>query len=289
MKEVVSPRQVAEALGVSEASLKRWCDRGLIPASKTAGGHRRLPIGEVLRFVRDQGHALVRPELLGLPKAAGAGEHAISRVKELFRNAVETGDDQQCWRLILNLYLAGRRVDEIGDQVLGLAFHEIGTRWSHGDVAVYEERRGVEVCTRALHQLRLVLPGLEPGAPTAIGATLEGDPYTLPTLLTELTLREAGWNAQNYGIGHPAETLAAAIEVVRPRLFWLSVSTFSDAEVFLSGYERVYTAAERAGAAVVVGGRALTEELRHRMRYTAFCDTLSHLMTFAGTLHPGHP
>ena len=29
-------------LGVSEASVKRWADSGLLPMEKTAGGHRRF-------------------------------------------------------------------------------------------------------------------------------------------------------------------------------------------------------------------------------------------------------
>jgi len=65
MKELISPKQVALALGVSEASLKRWCDKGLIPAIRTAGGHRRLPINGVIHFIRQTGQHLVRPEVLG--------------------------------------------------------------------------------------------------------------------------------------------------------------------------------------------------------------------------------
>jgi len=37
----LSPRELAEALGVSESSLKRWVDAGKIAASRTEGGHRR--------------------------------------------------------------------------------------------------------------------------------------------------------------------------------------------------------------------------------------------------------
>jgi excisionase family DNA binding protein len=65
MKELITPKQVARAIGVSESSLKRWCDRGLIPTVRTAGGHRRLPISGVLSYLRETGHEMVRPELLG--------------------------------------------------------------------------------------------------------------------------------------------------------------------------------------------------------------------------------
>ena len=47
MKTTISPRQVARAIGVGESTLKRWCDRGLIPMLKTAGGHRRLAVSDV--------------------------------------------------------------------------------------------------------------------------------------------------------------------------------------------------------------------------------------------------
>lgn len=284
MKELVTPRQAAEALGVSEASLKRWCDRGLLPAIRTAGGHRRLPINGVVQFIRDRGQPLARPEVLGLPRATGRSEHTLDRIKDLMRGAIEAGDEEQCRRLVFNLYLAGHHTHEIGDLVIASSFREIGRRWSHGEVEVYEERRGVEVCTRALFQLRMTLPDPAISAPTAIGATLEGDPYTLATNLVELTLREGGWRAQNYGIGLPAETLCAAIDEVKPALFWLSVSTISDPHLYLRQHEQVYQAATRRGTALVVGGRALTEDLRHEMRYSAYCDTLSHLASFAATL-----
>ncbi|HEX9106572.1 MAG TPA: MerR family DNA-binding transcriptional regulator, partial [Longimicrobiales bacterium] len=48
----LSPRELAEAVGVSESSLKRWADRGVLAVERTAGGHRRIPLGEAVRFIR---------------------------------------------------------------------------------------------------------------------------------------------------------------------------------------------------------------------------------------------
>ncbi|MBV9958343.1 MAG: helix-turn-helix domain-containing protein, partial [Acidobacteria bacterium] len=41
--------EAARLLGVSEASVKRWADSGLLPALKTAGGHRRFRPEDVAR------------------------------------------------------------------------------------------------------------------------------------------------------------------------------------------------------------------------------------------------
>jgi len=278
---------VAQALGVSEASLKRWCDKGLLNVVRTAGGHRRLPINGVMQFIRQQGHEIVRPEVLVLPPATCHIDAALDRVRDLIRAALEAGDGDRCRRLLFNLYLSGHPTREICDKVIAPAFHDIGDRWSHGDVEVYEERRGVEICMRALYELRAALPTVPADAPVAFGATLEGDPYTLPTTMVEVALREDGWQAMSYGIGHPAETLCAAFREVRPRLFWLSASAVRSEAEFLPQYHRIYAEAADCGVAVAVGGRALTDALRREMRFSAHCDTIGHLIDFAATLKTG--
>ena len=53
MKSVLSPKELAAAIGVSESTLKRWADDGLIVFSRTAGGHRRIRLAEAIRFIRE--------------------------------------------------------------------------------------------------------------------------------------------------------------------------------------------------------------------------------------------
>ncbi len=290
MNELVSPKQVARAIGVSESSLKRWCDRGLITTIRTAGGHRKLPMNAVLEFLKSSGRELVEPGILGLPATVGQGEGTIRRAKDRLKETLIEGDEAACRQIIFDLYLAKHPISVICDQVIATVFQEIGELWDCGEVEVYEERMSCETCLRILHELRNRIPPVRPGSPVAIGGTLDGDPYTLQTTMAELVLCTNGWNAKSLGNSLPFFTLIAAIEKRRPKLFWLSVSHVRDETRFLQEAEKLYEAAVENNAALVVGGQALTDGLRKQMKYSAFCDTMQHLETFADTIHQqNHP
>jgi len=61
-----SPKQVAQALQVSESSVKRWCDRGVIRTDRTHGGHRRIPLEYLMEFLESTNRRIVDPDAIGL-------------------------------------------------------------------------------------------------------------------------------------------------------------------------------------------------------------------------------
>ncbi|SFJ54873.1 MerR family transcriptional regulator [Planctomicrobium piriforme] len=290
MKDLVTPRQVAQAIDMSESSLKRWCDQGLIPTVRTAGGHRRLPVNGVLTFLRNSGYQLVKPELLGLPPSTlGGRERKLNGERDRLFGALVQGDEQVCVEVVLNLYLAGIAMSTICDEVLAPVFTGIGEKWGCGDIAVYQERRSCEICHRVLHEVRRALPELPTTAPIAVGGTVDGDPYTLASSMVELVLRENGWRACSLGNMLPFLSLRQALCDMRPRLFWLSVSSVRSEPDFLNEFDQLTGLAQQNQVSIVVGGKALTPELRCRMQYSSYCDTLKHLESFAQQLVPTAP
>ena len=284
MSNTLSPKQVARAIGVSESSLKRWCDRGLIRMEKTAGGHRRLTIDSVVAFLRDTGRGVVDPELLGLPATTGQTQWTIKRAAERLTNALVEGDESVCRQIVLDLYLAQHRLSLICDDVLAKSFQDIGDLWECGGVEVFEERRACEISTRLVHELRRLLPPPPPGAPLAEGGTLDGDPYTLAGSMAELVLRDLGWKAVPLGNRLPFSTLRVALKKTRPKLLWLSVSAIRDEDRFADEMNQLFDEATETGAALALGGVALTEDVRRRIRFTVYCDTYQHLEAFSKTL-----
>jgi len=281
MNAQLTTRQVAFVLGISEASLKRWCDRGLLPASRTVGGHRRLPVHGVVDFARSHGLPMAHPEFLGLPVDAGRGHAVAERARDGMRGALLAGDEAAFLRLAFDPWLAGQPLHEVLERGVVPALQGLGTAVQHGAAEIYQERRAIEICVRFLHQVRALARPAPDGAPLAIGGATENDPYVLPAAMVDACLREAGWRTQALGIGIPLQSLRAAVEEVRPDLFWLSVSAAPDREGLVSGWADLQASAARLGTATVLGGRALDADLRQRLAATAVPDGLGGLVAWA--------
>jgi MerR family transcriptional regulator, light-induced transcriptional regulator len=283
MKAQVSPKQLARALRVSESSIKRWCDQGVIATMRTAGGHRRIAMPAVIDFLQRHQYRVVDPEMLGMPVTSGATEKVLDRAQPAFREAALHGDEQQARAVVLDLFVANQDLPAILDDVIAKSLHEIGDLWSRGSADIYQERRACEISLRIIHEIRQVIPVAPPPLGLAIGGTPETDIYHVPNAMVDLILRQAGWDTHNLGVGLPFDTLRSAIAHHRPRLFWMSVSHIEDDDQFVRDYEMLYAGAPPE-TAFVVGGQALTGTLRRRLHYASFCDNLRHLQTFARSL-----
>ena len=283
--ETLSPKEAARVLGSSESSLKRWCDQGLITTIKTTGGHRRLTLDALIRFAQESGRPLAHPELAGTPAHTGKGERTLLAVREDLYRALLDGNEAASRQLLLDAYMAGVPLPRILDEVVAVSFHRIGESYDCGDLEVFYERRAVETCMRVLHEFRRLMDAPPEGAPLAVGGTPACDPYSLPTSMIELVLRQQGWNATSLGARLPFETLVSAISDLKPRLFWLSVSHIDDESRFVRDYTLFYAAVQEK-CPVVVGGRALSESIRRQMQYAAYCDNLQHLEAFARSILP---
>ena len=282
--DLVSPRQAARAIGVSESSLKRWCDRGLLKTVRTAGGHRKISIPEVLYFVRENDYQFVSPEVLGLPPVSKEINSSLAQSLPRLIDALLAGDELVARQIIFDLYLAKFSPSVILDEVIAKAFREIGDRWACQEVDIYQERRGCEIALRILFDFSRV-QRLPERKWLALGGSIDGDFYALPTAMAELVLRDVGFFATSLGTSIPFASLVKAVESTRPQLFWLCASHIRDRPRFIDEFAALSQCCTSMGTALVVGGRALSDDLRKRMSYSAYCDTMQHLEAFARTLH----
>ncbi len=297
MEEQLTTRQVAEALSVSESSVKRWCDRGVIPTVRTVGGHRRIPLPQFLEFLQETDRKLVAPlptslKTSSMPTAPlGAGKASAEAQLDLqreFGQSLRDGDLATCRELALRWYAQHGGLAQLADELIASNMELLGHQWEQGEAQVYQERRGCEICSTIIHELNRLIPEVPASSPLALGCTPSGDPYCLASQLAELVLRESHWRAENMGTNVPLSSVTAAVLEKRPRLLWLSVSHIENQSAFVDSYqEMMRTIPEHV--VVVIGGRGLTDELRPRLKYTAHCDNMVQLTSFARALHGRRP
>lgn len=276
MKTLLSPRELADAIGASESSLKRWTDGGLIVATRTAGGHRRIPLSEAIRFIRETAQPVVRPEILGLgdveilPKVAQAS--AIDQAAALY-NAVTSGEVAKGRGLIVSLFLGGESVEAICDGPVKQTMQRIGELWKHDASGIYIEHRATDIVIHAMNTLRMLVAAPDSTAPVALGGAPAADPYLIPSLACATCLASAGFREINLGPDTPVDAMARAAEHFDARLVWVAISATASTPPDL-GEQLDALAARLAGrnVPVVVGGRALSSDTtagRHKNVHVA--------------------
>lgn len=256
MKPLLSPKDLADAIGVSESSVKRWVDNGIVHATKTAGGHRRIPINEAVRFLRESRSSLVSPESLGLNDVAtllGTDSPQGDQDEALFVYLRE-GHADQARGMLLSEFLNGRTVAQIVDGPLQYAMKQIGELWRTDEQGIFQEHRATEIAISAISRLRMLIPPRADDAPTAVGGAPTGDPYILPTLCAAAVLESQGFNAVNLGADTPIHSLLLATEALRARLIWLSVSGTGDLSQLQKELEHLADRARDASLSVIIGG-----------------------------------
>jgi excisionase family DNA binding protein len=280
-----STADVASALGVSVSTVKRWVDSGLLPAHKTAGGHRKLLIADVLRLAHEADLPKLNLTLLGIGPTP-AEQNDAQRLQKLLLQ----GDEDGVRGVLCSAYHAGSSVEWIADQLIAPAMHGVGHQWEIGGVDVFHEHRASQTCAAALHELRrIVEQRAAKDRPLAVGGAPQRDFYVLASMLAEIVLLSVGWNVVNLGCNTPMSSFIRAASDLKPRLIWISASYVEDSAAVWSEYPKLYSLAEEMKAAVVLGGQGLDAERLATLPCTFHGENMAGLAAFARSLLPAAP
>ncbi|MCE9593974.1 MAG: helix-turn-helix domain-containing protein [Planctomycetes bacterium] len=250
--EFLSPKDLADAIGVSESSLKRWVDDGRLVAVRTAGGHRRIPLHEAVRFVRAQRLQLARPELLGVPTVP-AETSAPTNEPFLQLLLAENALAARAW--LVQRYLGGVGFAALSDGPIRGAMTHVGELWKHSERGIMVEHRATDIAIQALSYLRSLLPPVADDAWTALGFTPSGDPYLMPAMMSAAVLAEAGWHDRNLGPDTPLSAVLEAVETYRPKLVMCALSLEEPGEIARHELVELANKLGERGIYLVLGGR----------------------------------
>ena len=255
IRQLLSPRALADAVGVGESSIKRWADSGQIQITRTSGGHRRIQLKEAIRFIREAGLEVVKHTHLGL-SIPSERDLSDASLEMLLKEALLEGDQERATQLVQALYLEGCSVGTICDGPFSSALVHTGQLWrENAEDGILIEHRCTVIAIRALEQLRSIAALSTANAPTAIGGALSGDQSQLPSLMATAVLEARGFRAVNLGGNTPTATFEAGIKAHSPALVWVSINHIECADLAQKSIQEIAEYSRERGIQVIVGGR----------------------------------
>ncbi len=279
--------EVARLCRVSDATVKRWEEAGLLKSERTSGGHRRFRAEEVARFQREQG--------LGLKQSHG-DESVIkttSRARDkknhsdsAFLQSLIDGGEEAATNVFITAHLEGKPLTEIIDRLVCPAMREIGELWHRNEISVAQEHLATRTAISALYKLRNALPIPEMKNGLAVCCAMEGDFHELPTLLAQIAIENEGLEVINFGASTPLYSLADEVMRHSPNFVCVSAAVINDLERLTRDYQNFREKTARLEIPILLGGRVFEDaHIRKRFKSEFYARSFTDVAEFARNLH----
>jgi excisionase family DNA binding protein len=260
---------VAQRLRVSEATVKRWTDEGLIACYRTPGGHRKFRPADVKAFAAT--HHFVPTENVEVRTADR--DDALDLVMK--------GDAARLFEHCQRRLETGLPLERLFDEVLGPALTEVGERWACESISVADEHIATAAVSEVLSRLTPFV-AKRPTRGLAICACVEGERHDIASRMSGLLLAQRRFRVLLPGADTPVKSLMRLLDEQRPEIVSLSASVVMAGREFLAAQlAEVAEAAGRVNGLLIVGGRGITDSLalppgtRRAMNMRAFAALLA--------------
>jgi excisionase family DNA binding protein len=251
---MLTTTRAAEIAAVAPSTIKRWADQGILPYSRTAGGHRRFERFAIERLLRRE----PTPDTSGDPLATAWVRCLVDgRRHEIDGRLLDArGRLGSWWRVA---------------EELAVALAEMGKQWECGRLTIAEEHVASDALARALARVGDALPGRLDG-PRCLLACAGEDEHTLGLSLAELCLRELGWSALWLGRRTPVDEVVRLARSGQVTLVALCASALlADRQALRAVTEEVGTACKERGVGLLLGGAgAWPTQPSYGVRITSF-------------------
>lgn len=293
MKTLLSTRDVANLLRVTETTIKRWTAGGKLSCVKTPGGHRRYRMMEVLRFAGEQAYPVSGIHPAASPSADfDTLEFSMYRrdfapVAALLLESALKGERARILEILT--YLTKRQVGmaAIGDEIIRPVLSSIGRQWTDGMLEINQEHIASQALLEAVIRLSPELPRKPSNGLTAVCAGAEGDQHEIGLRLLCYVLEGEGWTVHYLGANTPFDTLRSYIAGTRPGLLCLS-TTVRRTEATTADLRALGAHARSIGTVFLVGGASAAELSAEDLACDAIIASASDAVEFLRTrFHAG--
>lgn len=260
-RDRVASGEAARIMGVATATVQRWVNLGILNAERTAGGHRRISLAEVRRYM------------------ASSRQSDLPEPVHTWLECLLSGDEREIRAEMLAVRRHRLSWAQLADELASVLV-ELGRRWEVGNCLIFEEHIATEALRRAAASCASDIPR-SPGAPRAVLCSIPGERHQLGLSLAELVLAEAGFRVFFVGEGPPPGEMQMLLGKLQPSLL-IVTGTAGIARVAARNYQRAWLAAtSEHSVRLVLAGHAPWQPAPNAefiQTFVGFSDFLNHAM-----------
>jgi len=292
-KTILSTADVARLFNVTETTVKRWADDGMLRCLRTPGGHRKFEMKHVIEFINE--HHYEPTGTLTLDVGDGMATRIQAAVlskdfgalAEVFvEKALSTGRPDM-FGYLSYLYQHNFTLWEICDLVVAPGMWEIGSRWEKGSLGINHEHRASYETLDALAKLQSQIAIKPPIGKSLVCASLGGDMHEIGLRCASYIFESEGWGVHYLGAMIPHSSVITAIQEVKPVVVCLSLTGSGVSKVIRNELSEVVAAAHRVQAQVIVGGQGVAthgiDETQCDASYDSAHDLFKHIAELGRT------
>jgi excisionase family DNA binding protein len=282
MKQSYSTKELAKMWDVSESTIKRWADAGMLKCRKTIGGHRKFELEDIVEF---------QNQCDLTKKEASQTAECNSELKRLlddadfqglsncYKQAALAGQSVLISSLLNQWNEHGLSLATIGEEIIKPAMREVGEMWRTGKIRVLDEHLATLSTIEALTDLHRDVAKNAGSNRIAIVGCSEGELHQLASILVRDLLETEGWKVVYLGSHTPLFSFTEAINRFKPQVVCISITMMDNLERAVRDYEALRRAALKHETKIIIGGTALkNDEVRARFRNALYLETLHDLL-----------
>jgi len=254
LKMFLKTKDLAKILGVSEATIKNWSREGLLKFHKTIGGHRRFPIEEIVKFIKDN-------KIIDLAGFSNADVNTLTYIifedyeklsKELLNYMLNKSQKEV--ENLLKIILFSFGVIKAFDLIISKSLFELGLLWEKGEISVDQEHIASSKIIESIINLKNLFETKKKRKIKFVITSLEGDIHEIPLRIIDFILTYEGYNVIYVGANTPYSDIIKTIEREKPKFLIISAVYIVDKRKFEKSIEILDKSCKEINCILFIGG-----------------------------------
>jgi excisionase family DNA binding protein len=282
----IPTREVATMLGVTETTVKRWADEGILPCVRTPGGHRKFRLTDIVRFAEENGLTVAGTAPPPMSAAqmeqlrAGVALKDHQRIAAVFKEEALQADREGLYELLLYLLKNSLSFPAIADEVIRPAMAEIGLLWEQGKLAVNQEHAATHAVLEALARMAPNLHRKPAKSVAIVCSGPEGELHDVGLRCLAYSLEAEGWQVRYIGTNTPVADVVGVLRAERPALLCVSVTTVRRKRKLAADLNAIARTARSLGTTFIIGGYGVEELKKLHVRCDHFASGIQDTLAF---------